>query len=115
MAQDISFKEYWYFSDYKKGTASWVTILLCVCECGVRYLPFDEHSLFIFTAADPNAWRLGRIEEGDHETPVWKENFILCLWRMHETCAPMSGFRYESVCACQNEGNQCKNWHEIHV
>ncbi|KAJ9600214.1 hypothetical protein L9F63_009496, partial [Diploptera punctata] len=21
-------------------------------------------------AADPNAWRLGRIEEGDHETPV---------------------------------------------
>lgn len=26
---------------------------------------------FYFTAAgDPNAWRLGRIEETDHETPV---------------------------------------------
>jgi hypothetical protein len=44
--------------------------LVCIREYAVRYLPVDEHSLFTFTAADPNAWRLGRIEEGDHETPV---------------------------------------------
>ncbi|XP_069689833.1 popeye domain-containing protein 3-like isoform X1 [Periplaneta americana] len=25
---------------------------------------------YYYCAADPNAWRLGRIEEGDHETPV---------------------------------------------
>jgi hypothetical protein len=25
---------------------------------------------FVFVAADPNAWRLGRIEEADHETSV---------------------------------------------
>jgi hypothetical protein len=36
----------------------------------VRHLPLDKHPLFLSTAADPNAWRLGRIEEGDHETPV---------------------------------------------
>jgi hypothetical protein len=36
----------------------------------VQDICFDTHALFIVTAADPNAWRLGRIEEGDHETPV---------------------------------------------
>lgn len=25
---------------------------------------------YIAAAGDPNAWRLGRIEETDHETPV---------------------------------------------
>lgn len=47
-----------------------VTVGLCVCvlcRMAVIYL------LFNVTAADPNAWRLGRIEEGDHETPVWNE------------------------------------------
>jgi len=35
-----------------------------------RWLSSDGYLLFNVTAADPNAWRLGRIEEGDHETPV---------------------------------------------
>lgn len=30
----------------------------------------NKKFMFIAAAGDPNAWRLGRIEETDHETPV---------------------------------------------
>jgi hypothetical protein len=40
-----------------------------VSEVQDGYYLMNIH-FFIFAAADPNAWRLGRIEEGDHETPV---------------------------------------------
>jgi len=59
-----------------RSTALWlcwfVYVCVCVCVCA-RWLTSDGHLLFNVTAADPNAWRLGRIEEGDHETPVWNE------------------------------------------
>lgn len=31
----------------------------------------------IFPANDPNSWRLGRIDETDHETAVWKDFFYI--------------------------------------
>jgi len=62
--------ECWHFS-------CWQEALLCDCVdlyvCCARWLSSDGHLLLNVTAADPNAWRLGRIEEGDHETPVWNE------------------------------------------
>lgn len=39
----------------------------------IKYTFFERSNIQlndIFTAADVNAWRLGRIEEADHETPV---------------------------------------------
>jgi hypothetical protein len=54
----------------KKHCFVCVCVCVYVCVCFARWLSSDGHVLFIVTAADPNAWRLGRIEEGDRETPV---------------------------------------------
>ena len=60
-----------------RSTALWLCWFVCMCMCVcvycARWLSSDGYFLFNVTAADPNAWRLGRIEEGDHETPVWNE------------------------------------------
>lgn len=37
---------------------------------GLALLKSVKIILLTFSAGDPNAWRLGRIEEADHETAV---------------------------------------------
>jgi len=70
--------EYWHFFYWQEALLCdcWF-VCVCVCVYCARCLSSDGYWLFTVTAADPNAWRLGRIEEGDHETPVWNE-----MWSM---------------------------------
>lgn len=53
---------------------SFATILNKICKLnliqGNSLELINFKNLLIFLVGDPNAWRLGRIEETDHETAV---------------------------------------------
>jgi len=53
--------------------------------------------MLLISAGDPNSWRLGRIDETDHETAVWKRN-SKCWDKRRERARKRETYKCRCMC-----------------